>query len=91
MIRFVFGMIGLVGKFIVIMGIGTLFISSPFFIDTDSHFEVVRSKNYVYQVNYEKDIIDSVEIFDREGNYKGEFEYSELKGNHKKVIDGVKK
>ena len=35
--------------------------------------------------------IDSVEIFDKEGNYRGEYEYSEMKGNHRKVIDAVKK
>ena len=89
MIRFIFGMASLVGKFIIVIGIGTLFIAKPPFIDTDSHFEVIRSKEYVYQVNYEKDQIDSVEIFDREGNYKGEFEYNELKGSHKKIIDSA--
>jgi hypothetical protein len=91
MFRFVWGMAKLTTKFIMIMGVGTLFLSKPPLIDTDSHFEVIRSRDNVYQVNYEKDIIDSVEIFDREGSFKGEFEYSELKGNHKKVIDGVKK
>jgi hypothetical protein len=91
MIRFIFGIASLAGKFIIIMGIGAVMLSKPFFVDTDSHFKVIRSRDNVYQVNYEKDTIDSVEIFDREGNYKGEFEYSELKGSHKKVIDGVKK
>ena len=90
MIRFIFGMASLVGKFVIVMGIGTLFIAKPPFVDTDSHFEVIRSRDNVYQVNYEKDKIDSVEIFDKYGNYKGEFEYSELKGNHKNIIDGVK-
>jgi hypothetical protein len=89
MIKFIFGIAGLVGKFVIIMGIGTLFLAKPPFVDTDSHFEVIRSKDNVYQVNYEKDKIDSVEIFDKEGNFKGEFEYNELKGNHKKNIDGV--
>jgi hypothetical protein len=73
------------------MGIGTIFLAKPPFVDTDSHFEVIRSQDNVYQVNYEKDTIDSVEIFDREGNFKGEFEYDELKGIHRKVIDAVKK
>lgn len=91
MIRFIFGVASLAGKFIMIMGVGAVLLSKPFFIDSDSHFEVVRSKNYVYQVNYEKDKIDSVEIFDKEGNFKGEFEYNELNENHKKVIDKVKK
>lgn len=90
MIRFIFGLIGLVGKFIMIMGIGVVFLSKPFFVDTDHHFEVIRHEDNVYQVNYEKDKIDSVEIFDSEGNYKGEFKYSELKGSHKKVIDATK-
>jgi hypothetical protein len=90
-IRFIFGIASLAGKFIIIMGIGAVMLSKPFFVDTDSHFEVIRSRDNVYQVNYEKDTIDSVEIFDREGNFKGEYEYSELKGSHKKVIDGVKK
>jgi hypothetical protein len=90
-IRFIFAMASLAGKFIIIMGIGAVMLSKPFFVDTDSHFEVIRSRDNVYQVNYEKDTIDSVEIFDREGNFKGEYEYSELKGSHKKVIDGVKK
>jgi hypothetical protein len=91
MIRFIFGIAGLVGKFAIIMGIGTIFLSKPFFVDTDTRFEVIRAQDNVYQVNYEKDKIDSVEIFDREGNFKGEFEYAELKGNHKKIIDAVKK
>jgi hypothetical protein len=91
MIRFIFGIASLAGKFIIIMGIGAVMLSKPFFVDTDSHFEVIRSRDNVYQVNYEKDTIDSVEIFDREGNFRGEFEYSELKGSHKKVVDGVKK
>jgi hypothetical protein len=91
MIRFIFGIATLAGKFIIIMGIGAVMLSKPFFVDTDSHFEVIRSRNNVYQVNYDKDTIDSVEIFDSEGNFKGEFEYGELKGGHKKVIDAVKK
>jgi hypothetical protein len=91
MIRFIFGIASLVGKFVIIMGIGAVMLSKPFFVDTDSHFEVIRSRDNVYQVNYEKDTIDSVEIFDREGNFKGEFEYDELKGIHRKVIDAVKK
>jgi hypothetical protein len=91
MIRFIFGIASLVGKFVMIMGVGVVLLSKPFFVDDDSHFQVIRSREHVYQVNYEKDKIDSVEIFDREGNYKGEFKYSELKGNHRKVIDGVKK
>lgn len=74
-----------------IMGIGAVLLSKPFFVDNDSHFEVIRSKEYVYQVNYEKDNIDSVEIFTKDGDFKGQYEYSELKGNHKKVIDKVKK
>jgi hypothetical protein len=89
-IRFLFAIASLAGKFIFIMGIGTLFLSKPFFVDTDSRFEVIRSKEYVYQVNYEKDNIDSVEIFTRDGDFKGQFEYTELKGNHKKIIDAVK-
>jgi hypothetical protein len=91
LIKFVFGIAKLTTKFIIIMGIGTIFLSKPFFVNEDSHFEVIRSKEHVYQVNYEKDTIDSVEIFDKEGNYKGQYEYSELRGIHKKVIDGVKK
>jgi hypothetical protein len=91
MIRFIFGIATLAGKFIIIMGIGAVMLSKPFFVDTDSHFEVIRSRDNVYQVNYEKDTIDSVEIFDKYGNFKGEFKYSELKGSHKKVIDAVKK
>jgi hypothetical protein len=74
-----------------IMGVGVVLLTKPFFVDDDSHFQVIRSRDNVYQVNYEKDKIDSIEIFDKEGNYKGQYEYSELKGNHKKVIDGVKK
>ena len=91
MIRFIFGIASLVGKFVMIMGVGVVLLSKPFFVDDDSHFQVIRSREHVYQVNYEKDKIDSIEIFDKEGNYKGQYEYSELKGNHKKVIDGVKK
>ena len=90
MIRFIFGIATLAGKFIIIMGIGAVMLSKPFFVDTDSHFEVIRSRDNVYQVNYDKDTIDSVEIFDREGNFKGEFEYNELKGNHRMIIDKAK-
>lgn len=89
MIRFIFGLASLAGKFVMIMGVGIVFLSKPFFVDTDHRFEVIRSEDNVYQVNYEKDKIDSVEIFDSEGNYKGEFEYSELKGEHKRIIEGV--
>jgi hypothetical protein len=89
MFKFIFGVASLVGKFAIIMGIGTIMIAKPPFIDTDSHFEVIRSEKNVYQVNYEKDKIDSVEIFDKEGNFKGKFEYNELKGNHKKIIDSA--
>ena len=91
MIRFVFGIASLVGKFIMIMGVGVVLLSKPFFVNDDSHFQVIRSKEYVYQVNYSKDNIDSVEIFTKEGVYKGEYEYSELKGNHRRVVDSVKK
>lgn len=90
MIRFIFGQLGYMGKLIFIMGLGTVLFVKPPFIDTDSRFEVIRSEDYVYQVNYEKDKIDSVEIFDRSGNFKGEYEYSELKGTHKNIIDKTK-
>ena len=90
MFRFIWGIAGLVTKFVVIMGVGTLVFIKPPFAANDSHFEVIRSKDNVYQVNYSKDTIDSVEIFDKEGNFKGEFEYNELKGVHKKIIEGVK-
>jgi hypothetical protein len=89
-IRFLFGIASLAGKFIFIMGVGIVFLSKPPLVDTDSHFEVIRSKSYVYQVNYEKDVIDSVEIFTKEGDFKGQYEYGELEGSHKKVIDAVK-
>jgi hypothetical protein len=89
-IRFIFGIASLAGKFIFIMGAGIVFLSKPPLVDTDSHFEVIRSKSYVYQVNYEKDVIDSVEIFTKEGDFKGQYEYGELEGSHKKVIDAVK-
>jgi hypothetical protein len=88
--KFVFGMAGLVTKFVVIMGIGTSILSRPPIVNTANHFEVVRSKEYVYQVNYEKNNIDSVEIFTKDGDFKGQYEYKELKGSHKKVIDAVK-
>lgn len=91
LIKFLFGGAKVVTKLLLIMGVGTVLLAKPPFIDTDSHFEVVRTKSYVYQVNYSRDKIDSVEIFDKQGNYKGEYEYSELKGIHKKVINGVKK
>ena len=91
MIRFIFGIASLVGKFVMIMGVGVVLLSKPFFVDDDSHFQVIRSREHAYQVNYEKDKIDSIEIFDKKGNYKGQYEYSELKRSHKKVIDGVKK
>lgn len=77
-------------KLMFVMGLGTLILIKPPFINTDNHFEVIRSKSHVYQVNYEKNKINSVEIFDREGNFIGEFEYEYLKGNHKKVIDSIK-
>jgi hypothetical protein len=85
--KFVFGVAGLVTKFVVIMGVGTLILSRPSIVNTDNRFEVIRSKDYVYQVNYEKDVIDSVEIFTKDGDFKGQYEYNELKGNHKKIID----
>ena len=91
MIRFIFGMASLAGKFIMIMGVGVVLLSKPFIVNDDSHFQVIRSREHVYQVNYEKGKIDSVEIFDKEGNYKGQYEYSELEGSHKKAVDGIKK
>jgi hypothetical protein len=87
--KFVWAMSGVVVKFVVIMGISTLIISRPPILNTDNRFEVIRSKDYVYQVNYEKDVIDSVEIFTKAGDFKGQYEYNELKGNHKKIIDSA--
>jgi hypothetical protein len=88
--KFVWTIAGLATKFVVIMGVGTLILSRPPIANTDNYFEVIRSKEYVYQVNYEKDNIDSVEIFTREGDFKGQYEYNELKGNHKKIIDSAR-
>jgi hypothetical protein len=91
LLKFIITGAGAVMKIVFIMGIGTILLIKPPFVNTDSRFEVLRSEKYIYQVNYEKDKIDNIEIFDRDGNFKGQYEYNELKGAHKKVVDTIKK